>query len=114
MALFYAAASLIDTENLSSQVKAGVSIVVDACLAPLRRIVHNAGGNGDVVINELKRLESTKIGYNAATGVYEDLVMMGVIDPVKVTKTALKNAASVATTFLNLDAVIVEDDTSAT
>ena len=116
MALFYAASSLIDTENLSSQIKAGVSIVADACLAPLRRIVHNAGGNGDVVINELKRLDSikTKIGYNAATGVYEDLVMMGVIDPVKVTKTALKNAASVATTFLNLDAVIVEDDTSAT
>jgi chaperonin GroEL len=72
--------------------------------------------SSDLVINELKRLDSTKtkIGYNAATGVYEDLVMMGVIDPVKVTKTALKNAASVATTFLNLDAVIVEDDTSAT
>jgi len=114
MALFGALTALSSVENVPEHTKAGISIVVDACLAPIRRIVHNAGGNGDVVINELKRLETNKIGYNAATDTYEDLVAVGVIDPVKVTKTALKNAASVTTTFLNLDAVIVEEEANAT
>jgi chaperonin GroEL len=114
MALFDAVSSLSNDEDVSQNVRAGIGIVVDACLAPLRRIVHNAGGNGDVVINELKRLENRRIGYNAATDMYEDLVATGVIDPVKVTKTALKNAASVTTTFLNLDVVIVDEETNAT
>ena len=114
MALFGALTTLSSVENVPEHIKAGISIVVDACLAPIRRIVHNAGGNGDVVINELKRLETNKIGYNAATDTYEDLVAVGVIDPVKVTKTALKNAASVTITFLNLDAVIVEEEANAT
>lgn len=108
MALFRALPLIKGDEELSESVKAGVGIVVDACLAPIRRIVHNAGGNGDVVINELNRL-GPELGYNAATSTYEDLITAGVIDPVKVTRTALKNAASVATTFLNLDAVIVEE-----
>lgn len=111
MALFRAASSLDDKGELPESIKAGVSIVVDACLAPIKRIVHNAGGNGDVVINELNR-QDAKLGYNAATSTYEDLITAGVIDPVKVTKTALKNASSVATTFLNLDAVIVEEETN--
>jgi chaperonin GroEL len=114
MALFDAVSSLSNDEDVSQNVRAGIGVVVDACLAPLRRIVHNAGGNGDVVINELKRLENRRIGYNAATDMYEDLVATGVIDPVKVTKTALKNAASVTTTFLNLDVVIVDEETNAT
>ncbi len=113
MALFGALSLLKNNEDLSESVKAGVSIVIDACTAPLRRIVYNAGGSGDVVINELRRLENSKIGYNAATDVYEDLITAGVIDPVKVTKTALKNAASVAITFLNLEAVIVEESIDA-
>lgn len=98
-------------EELSQGIKAGVSVVKDACLAPLFRIVQNAGGNGEVVFNELNRLKLAggNIGYNAANGSYEDLISSGVIDPVKVTRTALKNAASVATTFLSLDAVIVEE-----
>ena len=111
MALFSATDSISDFLNISEGVKAGVSVVHEACIAPLRRIVQNAGGSGDVVFNELKRLKQpgSNVGYNASTGKYEDLISSGVIDPVKVTKTALKNAASVASTFLNLDAVIVEE-----
>lgn len=99
--------------SLSQGVKAGVSIVSDACLAPLRRIVHNAGGSGDVVYNELLRIkkDNSGVGYNASNETYQNLILAGVIDPVKVTRTALQNAASVASTFLNLDAVIVEETT---
>jgi chaperonin GroEL len=65
-----------------------------------------------VVFNELARLKQVEplLGYNAAKSSYENLIQAGVIDPVKVTKTALNNAASVASTFLNLDAVIVEEE----
>jgi chaperonin GroEL len=92
----------------------GEEIVKDALLAPVRKIAQNAGASADVVINELSRLnpvssEKISYGWNAATGMYEDLVESGVIDPVKVTRTALRNAASVAVTFLSLDAVIVDD-----
>ena len=114
MALFNALETITEDQlvNLNQGVKAGVSIVSDACLAPLRRIVHNAGGSGDVVFNELARLKQVEplLGYNAAKSSYENLIQAGVIDPVKVTKTALNNAASVASTFLNLDAVIVEEE----
>ena len=115
MALFSAADSTSDFLNISEGVKAGVNVVHEACIAPLRRIVQNAGGSGDVIFNELKRLKqpNSNVGYNASTGKYEDLIASGVIDPVKVTKTALKNAASVASTFLNLDAVIVEETNEA-
>ena len=89
----------------------GASIVIKACFAPLRRIVENTGKSSDVVINELERLSSSGVfvGYNAATGVYEDLVEAGVIDPIKVTRVALENAASVAVTFLSLDAVVCNE-----
>ena len=91
--------------------KAGVDVVSDACHAPFRKIVQNAGVSPDVVISELKHLErpGLQLGYNAATGAYEDLIAAGVVDPVKVTRTALKNAVSVAITFLTLDAVVYEE-----
>jgi chaperonin GroEL len=113
MALFGSLSKLDATEEILDQgVKAGISIVRDACAAPLRRIAQNAGKSGDVIFNELNRIRKTddRIGYNAAKDAYEDLMEAGVLDPVKVTKTALKNAASVAVTFLNLDAVVVEED----
>ena len=72
---------------------------------PLRWIAENAGINGHVVI--AKVLE-TGLGYNAATGVYEDLVVAGVIDPVKVTRSALENAASIAGMLLTTEALVVE------
>lgn len=91
-------------------VSPGEKIVLEACLAPLKRIAENAGQSKDVIVNELmRRKNDDSLGYNAATGEYVDMLQCGVIDPVKVTRTALRNAASVAITFLSLDAVIVED-----
>lgn len=88
---------------------AGASIVLKACEAPLRQIVNNAGASPDVILSKLPKKGDR--GYNAATGEYVDLVAAGVVDPVKVTRTALENAASVAVTFLSLDAVVVEEGT---
>lgn len=113
MALFNSLESLIDLHEKSSQaVKAGVSIVQDACVAPIRKIALNAGQSPDVTIKELSRMnpeKKTSLGYNAALNEFVDMIDAGIIDPAKVTKTAIKNAASVATTFLSLDAVVVED-----
>lgn len=94
------------------KVSPGERIVLDACLAPVRRIAENAGQSKDVIVSELtkRKTEDWVLGYNAAEDEYVDMVASGVIDPVKVTRTALKNAASVAITFLSLDAVVVEDN----
>jgi chaperonin GroEL len=89
-------------------VKAGIDIVKSACFAPIRRIVSNANESPDVIINSLLGLESP-MGYNVASGEFKDMFDVGVIDPVKVTRTALENAASVACAFLSLDAVIYLD-----
>jgi chaperonin GroEL len=93
--------------TVPAEEKMGAAVVMKACLAPLRRIVENAGQSADVVLKELERQPG--MGYNAATGTYEDLIGSGVVDPVKVTRTALKHAASVAVTFLSLDAVVCEE-----
>ena len=98
--------------DISQGVKAGISIIQDACLAPIRRISTNAGQSPEVTIKELQRLPieiKTRSGYDASKDLFVDMIQAGIIDPVKVTRTALKNAASVATTFLSLDAVIVEE-----
>jgi chaperonin GroEL len=110
MALFNVWMSLTEG-NTITDLPAGERIVLEACLAPIKRISENAGQSKDVILNELKKrkLSDKSLGYNAATDEYVDMVERGVIDPVKVTRTALKNAASVTTTFLSLDAVIVED-----
>jgi len=110
MALFNVWNSLTQNGKIT-EVPPGERIVLEACLAPIKRISENAGQSKDVILNELKKLkaENKDLGYNAASGEYVDMVSQGVIDPVKVTRTAMKNAASVATTFLSLDAVIVED-----
>jgi chaperonin GroEL len=110
MALFNVWQSFKKLEE-AEKVSPGEKIVLEACLAPIRRISENAGQSPDVIVNELtkRKAEDPLLGYNAATGEYVDMVKEGVIDPVKVTRTAMKNAASVATTFLSLDAVIVED-----
>jgi len=115
MALFNCLES-IKEESLSEYslgVKAGVSIVRDACLAPIRRISHNAGQTPEVTVKDLQKVDyqqKLKMGYDASNDKFVDMLEAGIIDPVKVTKTALKNASSVATTFLSLDAVVVEEE----
>ena len=91
----------------------GMKIVEKGCLAPIKQIVSNADISYDVVIDKLEASNLNKdsvVGYNASNNSYEDLLKSGVIDPVKVTRTALKNAVSVAKTFLMLNAVICEEN----
>jgi chaperonin GroEL len=85
----------------------GFNIIVRACKAPLTQIANNAGIDGAVICEKVSNLEANK-GYNAATGDYEDLVKSGIIDPTKVTRSALQNAASVSTLLLTSDALIAE------
>ena len=106
--------TLIEKEK-DQNVRAGMTLVAKACEAPIRRIVSNSGGSPDVVLNELERaLIRSDVqfrGYNAATGTYDDMLAAGVIDPARVTRSALANAIATAITFINIDAIVVEDAT---
>lgn len=99
------AANCVTTDNVDEI--AGSNIVMRAIEEPLRQIVTNAGLEGSVICNKVK-LETGNVGYNAKSNTFEDLVKAGVIDPAKVTKTALRNAASIASMILTTDCVIVE------
>lgn len=93
------------TLDSTNDEKTGYNIVMRAVEEPLRQIVTNAGLEASVVVNKVKEMEGNK-GFNAKIGEYQDLVANGVIDPVKVTKTALKNAASIASLILTTECVI--------
>ncbi len=86
----------------------GVNIVRRALEEPLRQIVQNAGKEGAVVVERVRNEKNENIGFNAATETYEDLVKAGVIDPAKVTRTALQNAASIAGLMLTTEAMVSE------
>ena len=107
VALIRAQVSLDDLK-LSADEAIGVDIVRRSCEAPLRQIVDNAGGReGSVVVSEVKKLKGNN-GYDAATGEYKDLVKAGIIDPTKVTRFALQNAASIAGLLLTTECMITE------
>ena len=95
-------------KSLEGDEKIGASIIRRALEEPLRMIVSNAGEEGAVVIGKIHESKAANHGYNAATGAYEDLVAAGVIDPTKVTRTALQNAASIAGLMLTTEAMISE------
>jgi chaperonin GroEL len=86
----------------------GVGIISRAIEEPIRMIVQNAGGEGSIVIEKVRNSKEPNFGYNALTDEYENLVEAGVIDPTKVTRTALQNAASIAGLLLTTEALIVE------
>jgi len=86
----------------------GVEIVRKAIEEPIRMIVQNAGGEGSIVVEKVRASKDSAYGYNALTDNYENLVTAGVIDPTKVTRTALQNAASIAGLLLTTEALIVE------
>jgi chaperonin GroEL len=88
--------------------KIGVEIVRRALEEPIRMIAQNAGAEGSIVVGRVKESKEKNFGYNAATDAYEDLVKAGVIDPTKVTRTALQNAASIAGLLLTTECVVVE------
>ncbi len=85
----------------------GVQLVRRALEEPLRQIAANAGQDGSVVVSEVKRKEGN-LGYNAATDTYEDMVKSGIIDPTKVTRSALQNAASIASLLLTTECVVTD------
>jgi chaperonin GroEL len=86
----------------------GVDIVRRAIEEPIRMIVQNAGGEGSIVVEKVRGSKDDAFGYNALTDTYENLVQAGVIDPTKVTRTALQNAASIAGLLLTTEALVVE------
>ncbi len=101
------AAVLAAADSLAGDESTGARIVARALEEPLKQIAVNAGEEGGVVVEKVKGLTGN-VGYNAATGVYEDLVKIGVIDAAKVTRSALQNAASIAALFLTTEAVITD------
>jgi chaperonin GroEL len=106
IALLRAAKSLADLE-LTGDEKTGLEILRRAMEEPLRRIAHNAGQDGSLIVGKL-RGEKKNVGYNAATRQVEDLLAAGIIDPAKVVRTALQNAASIAGLLLTTDAAITD------
>src|SRR6202522_1676232 len=107
VALLRAAAALADFK-LEGDEQIGVNIVKRACEEPLRQIVINSGTEGAIVVSKVRENTNPNFGYNASTDTYEDLVKAGVIDPTKVTRTALQNAASIASLMLTTEAMIAE------
>jgi chaperonin GroEL len=100
-------AALKDLRGDNDDQTAGIQIVLRSLQEPLRQIVGNTGAEPSVVLNKVEE-GSGSFGYNAATGQYGDLVAMGVIDPTKVTRNALQNAASVAALILTTDCMAAE------
>ncbi len=96
----------IECEN--DEEKAGVKIIESALEAPIRQISANAGIDGSIVINNILGNKNENYGYDAAKDEYKDMIANGIIDPTKVTKSALTNAASIASTLLTTEAVIVD------
>ena len=107
VALLRARANLTGLKGDNHDQDAGIKIVLRAMEQPLREIVANAGAEASVVVNKVVE-GSGNFGYNAATDVYGDMVEMGVLDPTKVTRTALQNAASVAGLMLTTDCMVAE------
>lgn len=93
--------------ELAGDEKTGADIVIKALEAPLRQIVVNAGLEGSVIVNKVKEMNDS-MGFNALTEEYVEMVEAGILDPAKVTRSALQNATSVASTFLTTEAVVAE------
>ncbi len=107
VALLRARAEIKSLKGDNDDQEAGIKIVLRALEEPLRQIVANAGVDPSVVLNKVLQGKES-FGYNAATGEYGDLIEMGVLDPTKVTRTALENASSIASLILTTDAMVAE------
>jgi chaperonin GroEL len=107
VALLRARAALIALKGDNHEQDSGIQIVLRALEEPLRQIVNNAGGEPSVVLNKVLDGKGS-FGYNAATEEYGDLIEMGILDPTKVTRSALQNAASIASLILTTDAMVAE------
>ncbi len=108
VALLWCQKSLDKTKGHDDDEKTGIEIVRRALEEPIRIIAQNAGAEGPIVVGKVKESKDKNFGYNAQTDKFEDLVASGVIDPTKVTRTALQNAASIASLLLTTECVVVE------
>jgi chaperonin GroEL len=97
----------LDSVKGNSDEQVGIEIIRKALEAPLRQIIENAGFEGSVVVNEVRK-QPANHGFNAVTGEYVDLVKAGIVDPVKVTRSAVQNAASIAGMILSTNSLVVE------
>jgi chaperonin GroEL len=102
------AAKALEGMKADGDEQIGVNIVRRACEDPLRQIVVNSGTEGAIVVEKIREHSNPNFGFNAQTDTYEDLVVSGVIDPTKVTRTALQNAASIASLMLTTEAMVAE------
>ena len=108
VALIRAAAKVLDKLKSTDDERAGIDIVRRAVELPLKYIASNAGFDGSIVVQRVKEAKNANEGFDAAAGEHTDLVAAGIIDPTKVTRTALQNAASVAALLLTTDALVSE------
>jgi chaperonin GroEL len=108
LALLYASKKLksIKTDNFDQDV--GVKIINAACKIPCKTICHNAGFEGSIVVDKLLEEGNITKGFDAAKGVYVDMMQAGIIDPTKVVRTALVDASGVASLMLTTDAMVVD------
>ncbi|MBZ5605212.1 MAG: chaperonin GroEL [Acidobacteriia bacterium] len=102
------AASVLEGLKADHDEQIGVNIIKRACEEPVRQIVGNAGYEGAIIIEKIRANKDPNFGFNAASAVYEDLVKSGVIDPTKVTRSALQNASSISALMLTTEAMIAE------
>ncbi len=112
VALINAISALDNVEVTPGDPATGITILRQALLAPMRKIAHNAGQNGDVIIQNVRRAQeeskNANVGYDVLTGEYLDMIKAGIIDPAKVTRGALENAASIASMILTTEALITD------
>jgi chaperonin GroEL len=102
------AGKVLDSLKVEGDQKVGVDLIRKAIEAPMRWIATNAGMEGSIVVSKVRESDKVEFGYNAATDTYEDLVKAGVIDPTKVVRSALQNAASIASLLLTTEAMICD------
>jgi chaperonin GroEL len=108
VALLRVASALKDVKEPEADTKTGIEIVASALEAPIRQIATNAGAEGSIVVEDVRTKDDAHYGFNAATQEYADLVKSGIVDPAKVVRTALQNAASVASLLLTTEAILTD------
>jgi chaperonin GroEL len=106
--LIYAASAIDELKFNTHEEEVGAKMVKDALTKPAYQIAFNAGEEGAIVIEKIKNSKDIHFGYNAAKGEFEDLFKSGVIDPVKVVRSAVQNACSISGLFLTTEAVVTE------
>jgi len=100
---------MVDIGKAPPEIRRAAQVLLESCSRPLKQIVINAFEDPDKILNEYLEYTGTNIGFNASSGVWEDLVAAGVIDPKKVTRTALENSTSIALLLINTEAVVSDE-----